>query len=57
MTAFEKWAAGILDVEDPDYNIHEREYYVAGIFTNEQLKERWDKIGYTPPEPKQLKLF
>lgn len=63
MNAFERWCEDLIDENDEELQakikrgIDEREYYVSRIFDIKRLKERWDKIGYTPPIPKQLELF
>lgn len=59
MNSFQRWASGLLDYEEVQQLIHEREGYVARILPAEQLNERWERIGYQPPKPeyKQLELF
>ncbi len=59
MNAFEKWASGLLDYEEIQEMIHQRERHVAMILPEDKLKERWEKINYHPPviKPKQLELF
>jgi hypothetical protein len=59
MTAFEEWCAGLMDWEDIQEMIHQRELHVAMILTSDELKARWEKIGYKLPKPstEQLKLF
>lgn len=58
MNAFEKWASGLLDHEDIQDMIHQREYQVSKILPAEELKARWEKIGYkSKVKPQQLKLF
>lgn len=59
MKSFQRWASGLLDYEEIQQQIQEREAHVARILPAIQLKERWDRIGYQPPAPeyKQLELF
>lgn len=58
MNAFEEWAAGLLDYEEIQEMIDQREYHVSLVLPPEELKARWEKIKYTPPkEPQQFKLF
>ena len=59
MNAFEKWASGLLDYEEVQDMIHQREYQVSKILPTDELKERWELINYQPPviKEEQLKLF
>lgn len=59
MNYFQQWASGLLDYEEVQQMVHEREAHVTRILPVDQLKERWDQIGYKPPahEYKQLELF
>lgn len=59
MNAFEKWASGLLDYEEIQERLHQRERHVALILPADKLKERWEKINYQPPviKPKQLELW
>ena len=59
MNAFETWCSGLMEWEDIHEAIHFRERHVAMVLPAEELKARWEKIGYVPPKvkPEQLKLF
>jgi hypothetical protein len=59
MNSFEKWADGLLNYEEIQELIHEREFYVSQVLSPEKLKARWTEMNYTPPvpKPKQLDLF
>jgi hypothetical protein len=57
MGAFDEWCSGLMDWEDIQEAIHFRERHVAMVLPPEELKARWEKIGYLPPKQKQLELF
>jgi len=59
MNAFQEWASGLLDYEYIQQAIHEREAVLTKIYSKEEMAERWQKMGYTPPKPQtgQLELF
>jgi len=59
MNAFAKWASGLLDYEEVQEMIHQREYQVSKILPADELKARWELINYQPPKfkPEQLKLL
>lgn len=54
MTAFEKHLGRPMVKGEEE---HEREWYVAKLYTKKQMEARWKKIGYIKPVPKQLTLF
>lgn len=54
MTLYEKHIGRLSTIADLT---HEREFYVAKLYTKEQMEKRWKRIGYIKPTVVQLSLF
>lgn len=54
MTLFEKHIGRECTKEDM---IYEREWYLSRVSSKKHMDERWIRIGFSLPKPKQLNLF